>query len=113
TSSFSALPGICEVESSNVESAFDARLEALKGRPASSSGSSASANTAGLDIELKSRELEQVMEYLSWFVGQIFESVALKFNLSLLTAYVRALCEYTKMQLSGIKTSPEQQSSVK
>lgn len=106
-SSFSTLPGICEVESSNVESAFDALLEALKSKPPPSSAGS---TNTGLDTELKSRELEQVMEYLSWFVGQIFESVALKFNLSLLTAFVRALCEYSKVQLSGIKIKGQQHS---
>ncbi|KAH9425569.1 hypothetical protein DERP_004783 [Dermatophagoides pteronyssinus] len=82
---FNQFPGINEAEYLNFEQQFDIVLNEIK--------------TQKQELEPDSKDMEHIIEYLSLLVSQIFETIPLKCNLSLLYSFICELCDYSKMQL--------------
>ncbi|OTF77787.1 DUF1981 domain containing protein [Euroglyphus maynei] len=51
------------------------------------------------ELESDSKDMEHIIEYLSLLVSQIFETISLKCNLSLLISFICELCDYSRIQL--------------
>ncbi|KAI2802437.1 hypothetical protein BLOT_009888 [Blomia tropicalis] len=80
SSSFKTFPGLNEIETNNTEIMFNQLIDNIRLR--------------NNEFDNRGKEMGQLIEYLTRFVEQIFEDVALKYNLSLVIGFIEHLGTY-------------------